>query len=215
MYDHNEFERVGIRVENMEYPDGTNPSNTMIKCFIQLCDREISRGKAVAVHCRAGLGRTGTLIALFLMLKFDQDARTCIAWCRLCRPGSIVGDQQQFLDELDREGNIYSIMNGVNYGRNPHERQQRRDAIREQMNYDISEPVTIYERELDGARPPAIFENPESPVDFYEKRLARYEPLRRSMERESGYQSPSEYPKSYPQALRRKNRSPSNELPKR
>ena len=93
MYGHDEFERVGIKVENMEYPDGSNPSDTLIRDFIKLCDHEIQKGRAVAVHCRAGLGRTGTLIALFLMLKFDCDAKAAIAWVRLCRPGSVVGDQ--------------------------------------------------------------------------------------------------------------------------
>ena len=94
MYEPQDFEKVGIKVEDMEYPDGSNPSDVMIKDFIQVCDREISKGRSVAVHCRAGLGRTGTLIALFLMLKFDVEAKTSIAWLRLCRPGSVVGDQQ-------------------------------------------------------------------------------------------------------------------------
>jgi hypothetical protein len=34
MYGPEEFEKDGIRVENMEYPDGSNPSDVMIKCFI-------------------------------------------------------------------------------------------------------------------------------------------------------------------------------------
>lgn len=37
---------------------------------------------AVAVHCKAGLGRTGTNIAAFMMKHWDYSAREAIAWCR-------------------------------------------------------------------------------------------------------------------------------------
>ena len=39
----------------------------------------------------AGLGRTGTLIALWLMAHCGWRAREAIAWLRLVRPGSVIG----------------------------------------------------------------------------------------------------------------------------
>jgi cell division cycle 14 len=57
-----------------------------------ICEREVEEAKGVvAVHSKAGLGRTGTLIACYIMYKFDMDPLESIAWVRLCRPGSIIG----------------------------------------------------------------------------------------------------------------------------
>ena len=52
----------------------------------------------MAVHCRAGLGRTGTLIGCWVMGRVEEagftasDSKELIAWMRMCRPGMVVGE---------------------------------------------------------------------------------------------------------------------------
>ena len=95
-YDSNRFVKHGLKHHELYFLDGSVPSEGVVREFVRIVEEE----EVVAVHCKAGLGRTGTLIGCYAMKHFDITAEEFIAWCRICRPGSILGPQQQFLCEV-------------------------------------------------------------------------------------------------------------------
>ena len=100
----------GIRHVDLSFPDGTTPTDTIARSFLEHCESVPSAGR-VAVHCKAGLGRTGTLIGALVMKHYGFSAREYIGWARLCRPGMVLGPQQQYLvrmeHRLSRQGFAY------------------------------------------------------------------------------------------------------------
>jgi protein tyrosine phosphatase len=64
---------------DLYYEDGGNPTEEILQAFLQICETE--RG-AIAVHCKAGLGRTGTNIAAYMIKHYGYTAKETMAWCR-------------------------------------------------------------------------------------------------------------------------------------
>eukprot|EP00747_Dinoflagellata_sp_TGD_P217783 gnl/TRDRNA2_/TRDRNA2_90139_c0_seq2.p1 gnl/TRDRNA2_/TRDRNA2_90139_c0~~gnl/TRDRNA2_/TRDRNA2_90139_c0_seq2.p1 ORF type:complete len:423 (-),score=73.19 gnl/TRDRNA2_/TRDRNA2_90139_c0_seq2:157-1263(-) len=99
-YDRRRFIDHGIKHVDLYFLDGSCPSREIIGKFLHIVESEPS---AIAVHCKAGLGRTGTLIGMYAMKHYQFPARAFIGWNRICRPGSILGPQQQFLVDMQNE----------------------------------------------------------------------------------------------------------------
>lgn len=93
-YDGNKFKQNGINHYDLEFEDGSCPDEEKWRRFIEIAEKE----PCLAVHCKAGLGRTGTMIGLYIMKHYRFPAAAFIGWIRICRPGSILGPQQQWLN---------------------------------------------------------------------------------------------------------------------
>lgn len=96
IYERNKFIQAGFNHYDLEFDDGSCPDESRWKKFIEVAEKE----QTLAVHCKAGLGRTGTMMGLYIMKHYRFPAAAFIGWIRICRPGSILGPQQQWLNMM-------------------------------------------------------------------------------------------------------------------
>jgi len=113
-YDKRVFTKAGFAHHDLYFIDGTTPSDQIIAAFNEICEQ--AEG-VLAVHCKAGLGRTGSCIGCYMMKHYVWTAHQVIAWLRICRPGSVIGPQQQFLEmqqpKMWRAGDLYRQKHGI------------------------------------------------------------------------------------------------------
>lgn len=96
IYEASRFSMAGFNHYDLFFKDGSTPTDAILRHFLKISE---STNGAVAVHCKAGLGRTGSLIGCYIMKHYHLSAHETIAWIRICRPGSVIGHQQLWLEE--------------------------------------------------------------------------------------------------------------------
>jgi atypical dual specificity phosphatase len=89
-----ELAAAGLAVLHEPVADFAPPSAEALARCVAFLKEGIAAGRAAVVHCHAGYGRTGTVLAAYLVAT-GSDAAVAIATVRRLRPGSIETPEQE------------------------------------------------------------------------------------------------------------------------
>ncbi len=81
--------------------DHMAPSVDQIDKIISFISNEISNGRPVTVHCAAGRGRTGTILASYIIKHQGLNTEEAIRKIRQLRPPSIEGSQEESINQYE------------------------------------------------------------------------------------------------------------------
>ena len=96
------YESAGFAFLCLPVPDGGAPTMEQAEQFVRFVTEQRAAQRPVAVHCEAGLGRTGTMLATYLIAQ-GQTAEAAIGQVRAVEKAAIETPRQvAFLEEFAR-----------------------------------------------------------------------------------------------------------------
>lgn len=82
-------QQLGIQVDTIAIPDFTAGTSEQRSRAIEMLDEFQKKNLPTVVHCQGGLGRTGMILALYLVHRKNVSPESAINQIRNLRPGSI------------------------------------------------------------------------------------------------------------------------------
>jgi atypical dual specificity phosphatase len=89
-FDGGDIDYLHLRVE-----DFGAPTVEELDEVVDFLDKQIRSDRPVLVHCAAGKGRTGALLAAYMVKKQNLTAKQAIEKIRIMRPGSVQSIMQE------------------------------------------------------------------------------------------------------------------------
>jgi atypical dual specificity phosphatase len=90
----------GIKYLHVPTEDFSAPDMKQIDQAVDFIQERIQNNEPVMVHCAAGVGRTGTILACYLIKYQKLSAKDAIEKVRKERPGSIQSESQELAISL-------------------------------------------------------------------------------------------------------------------
>jgi hypothetical protein len=105
------FQHADVYVNDVQ---GAIPSGGMLKHFLDTVGRMgfseeegAAPGRAIAVHCKSGFGRSALFACVLIIYLWDVPGRSLLGWVRIARPGAVVTpEQEMFLRSLSGKADL-------------------------------------------------------------------------------------------------------------
>ena len=85
-----------MTVVHLPITDFGIPSEEIITSFIEEIKQAKEQNQKVGIHCKYGIGRTGTMLALYLIEFADMTPEEALRVVRKKRPRSVESYEQEF-----------------------------------------------------------------------------------------------------------------------